>query len=51
MWLRKAKNRRLADQELFAAVSEEIDTAAKLLNGCIRSIGNKDSHSQMTIDH
>jgi four helix bundle protein len=43
-WLRKAKNRRLVDQELFAALNEEIDTAAKLVNGYIRSIGNKDSH-------
>jgi len=43
-WLRKAKNRRLVDQELFAAFNEEIDTAAKLLNGYIRSIGNKFSH-------
>jgi hypothetical protein len=50
MRLRKAENRRLVDQEPFAAVSEEIDTAAKLLNGYIGSIGNKDSHSQMTID-
>ena len=49
-WLRKAKNQRLVDQELFAALNEEIDTAAKLLNGYIRSIGNKDSHEQMTID-
>jgi len=49
-WLRKAMNRRLVDQELFAALNEEINTAAKLLNGYIRSIGNKDSHEQMTND-
>lgn len=38
-WLRKAMNRGLVDQESSAALSEKINTAAKMLNSYIKSIG------------
>ena len=42
-WLRKAKKRGLIDDEKFTGLSADINLAAKMLNGYIRSIGPKDT--------
>ena len=42
-WRRKARKRSLIDDETFAGLGADINIAAKLLNGYIRSIGPRDT--------
>ena len=40
-WLQKAYHRRLIDQAAYAELQRDLDTATRMLNGYIRSIGRQ----------